>query len=728
MKRFTWLMAQMAVAFSCFAQFTSGAFLLTEGQYGSSSGGLFWLSPETMTFGEISASQQVNGVGYGETSQYATIYGDKVYVTSKQSGAYGGGVLTIADAQSVQNQKIFSELASDGHNYDGRAFCGVSETKGYLGTSNGIFVINLVTQEVVKFIEGTQCGYGAGETINGGWYQYDVYWNQIGSMIRVGNRVFASQQNRGLLVIDAESDEIETIISAESFAGSFGDLILSKDGNLWTTTCQTENYSYDQNPETNTLVKIDPYELTIESIELEHKVSVSWATWRTPMMQALKNRNVILWRDVYYTFEQVGAPQICYYDIDKQEEGVLVDLSEIDPNYSIYSGICVDPETDNVYVPVASNSGYGPWYLLIFNSLGEQIEAPINIPIGDWSDYPAMMVFTDDYAPQFMIEDECTINIGETVEFKLVDIVSDKDNIDAAIIVDVESVNDDNILTAEISNGSLKLSKNQLGLTSFKLIANSNGKIMTKEIVVKDPIIDAEKIILDNTEVELKVDESIQLGVTVLPDDASNKIVAWSSSDERVATVEDGVVTAKSIGEAVITVSTTDGTSLMATCVVTVVPTLATSITLDITEREATEGDEFTLTATVLPVNATNASVVWSSSDDRVATVEDGLVKVLKAGVATITVSTTDGSNLSATCVISAFSGIITFNNDECKISVINNNVYISGISNNMTVAIYTIDGVQIFADVAIDETMSVTMPQGVYIVKVGGLTKVVSI
>ncbi len=104
------------------------------------------------------------------------------------------------------------------------------------------------------------------------------------------------------------------------------------------------------------------------------------------------------------------------------------------------------------------------------------------------------------------------------------------------------------------------------------------------------------------------------------------------------------------------------------------------------------------------------------------------MVKVLKAGVATITVSTTDGSNLSATCVISAFSGIITFNNDECKISVINNNVYISGISNNMTVAIYTIDGVQIFADVAIDETMSVTMPQGVYIVKVGGLTKVVSI
>lgn len=732
MKRFTWLMAQMAVAFSCFAQFTSGAFLLTEGQYGSSSGGLFWLSPETMTFGEISASQQVNGVGYGETSQYATIYGDKVYVTSKQAGAYGGGVLTIADALSIQNQKIFSELPSDGHNYDGRAFCGVSETKGYLGTSNGIFVINLVTQEVVKFIEGTQCGYGVGETINGGWYQYDVYWNQIGSMIRVGNRVFASQQNRGLLVIDAESDEIETIISAESFAGSFGDLILSKDGNLWTTTCQTENYSYDQNPETNTLIKIDPYELTVESIELEHKVSVSWATWRTPMMQALKNRNVILWRDVYYTdyttWEQVGAPQICYYDIDEQEEGVLVDLSEIDPNYSIYSGICVDPETDNVYVPVASNSGYGPWYLLIFNSVGEQIGTPINIPIGDWSDYPAMMVFTDDYAPQFIIEDECAINIGETVEFKLVDIVSDKDNIDAAIVVDVESVDDGNILTAEVSNGRLKLSKNQLGMTSFKLIANSNGKIVTKEIVVKDPIVDAEEIVLDKSEVELKVNESIQLGVAVLPDNTTNKIVAWSSSDESVATVEDGVVTAKSIGEAIVTVGTTDGTNLTATCVVTVVPTLATSITLDITKREATEGDEFMLTATILPVNATNTSVVWSSSDESVATVEDGLVKVLKAGEATITAYTTDGSNLSATCVISAFSGITTFNNDECNVSVINSDIYISGISSNTTVVIYTIDGIQIFAGVATDETMSVTMPQGVYIVKVGGLTKVVGI
>lgn len=489
MKKIIFLVAFLATTITSMAQFSNGSFLLTEGQYGSSSGGLFWLDPETGSLGS-SVSQEVNGAGYGETSQFATIYGDKLYVTSKQAGSYGGGLLTVADAATAKNIYIFSSMSNDGHNYDGRAFCGVTESKGYMGTSNGIFVIDLEDNQVVKLIEGSDCGYGIGEAIDGGYYQYDVYYHQIGSMVRVGDCVFASKQNEGILVIDIATDEIIYTISAEEFGGSFGELIQSKDGMLWTTACSTENYSYDHTPELNKLVMIDPY--TCEAIEIptEHKVSVSWATWRHGMMQACEHSNKILWKDVCYfdwmMYEQVGAPQILYYDIETGEEGVFVDLTTINPDYSIYAGFSVDPETDNVYVPVASNSGYGPWFLLVFDPQGTLIVDPISIPIGDWSDYPSMTLFTDDYTPEFTLDDKYILDVNDKIEFNLADIVFDKDNTQNGIIVDILNVENPEIATAEIADNKLTLWMKGQGLTTITLKALSNGKSTTKTITLSE--------------------------------------------------------------------------------------------------------------------------------------------------------------------------------------------------------------------------------------------------
>ncbi|MBR6191455.1 MAG: Ig-like domain-containing protein, partial [Prevotella sp.] len=74
------------------------------------------------------------------------------------------------------------------------------------------------------------------------------------------------------------------------------------------------------------------------------------------------------------------------------------------------------------------------------------------------------------------------------------------------------------------------------------------------------------------------------------------------------------------------------------------------SITLSQTEAAMTVGGEtLTLTPTVLPAEATNKSVTWTSSDETVATVTDGGVTAVAAGTATITVTTTDGAK-TATC------------------------------------------------------------------------------
>lgn len=74
---------------------------------------------------------------------------------------------------------------------------------------------------------------------------------------------------------------------------------------------------------------------------------------------------------------------------------------------------------------------------------------------------------------------------------------------------------------------------------------------------------------LDKTSAELEVGDTLKLTATIEPADATNQNVSWSSSNVEVATVENGTVTAKAVGTAVITVKTADG-GKEATCTITV--------------------------------------------------------------------------------------------------------------------------------------------------------------
>ena len=112
-------------------------------------------------------------------------------------------------------------------------------------------------------------------------------------------------------------------------------------------------------------------------------------------------------------------------------------------------------------------------------------------------------------------------------------------------------------------------------------------------------------------------------------------------------------MTAVAAGEAEITVTTTDGAKT-ATCAVTVTASAVAveSVSLNKTELSLIVGAEETLTATVLPENADNKAVTWSSSDESVATVDaNGKVKAIAIGEAVITVTTADGGK-TASCTV----------------------------------------------------------------------------
>ena len=162
----------------------------------------------------------------------------------------------------------------------------------------------------------------------------------------------------------------------------------------------------------------------------------------------------------------------------------------------------------------------------------------------------------------------------------------------------------------------------------------------------------ATAIALNKSETSLNVGDTEQLTATVSPELASQE-VTWASSDETIATVDtNGLVTAVAVGEVVITATTTDGSNLSAECNVTVVLPTATAIALNKSETSLNVGDTEQLIATVSPELASQ-EVTWASSDETIASVDaNGLVTAVAVGEAVITATTTDGSNLSASCTV----------------------------------------------------------------------------
>ena len=170
----------------------------------------------------------------------------------------------------------------------------------------------------------------------------------------------------------------------------------------------------------------------------------------------------------------------------------------------------------------------------------------------------------------------------------------------------------------------------------------------------------AQSITMSQTTASVTEGEQLQLTATVLPEPAASQALTWTSSNTAVATVDaNGLVSTIAPGTATITATTTDGTNLSATCALTVTKILASLITIAPTSVNAVEGSQAQLTATVLPAKAASQALTWTSSNTAVATVDaNGLVSIVGVGTAIIQVTTTDGSNLSATCAVTGIAGV----------------------------------------------------------------------
>ena len=203
------------------------------------------------------------------------------------------------------------------------------------------------------------------------------------------------------------------------------------------------------------------------------------------------------------------------------------------------------------------------------------------------------------------------------------------------------------------------------GTATISVWSSDGEKSATCEVTVQSKYISVTGITLDNETLTLDVNKTAQLTATVQPSNANNKSVKWSTSSSSIVSVSAqgnvATLTAKSAGEAIITVEAVEG-GYTKQCKVTVTIPVS-SISLSQTAATIAFGQTLTLTATVQPTNASNSEIEWSSSNPAIASVSDGVVTAgTTSGNVTITAKSKSNPEVTATCKVTVKSEIILVN------------------------------------------------------------------
>ncbi len=248
---------------------------------------------------------------------------------------------------------------------------------------------------------------------------------------------------------------------------------------------------------------------------------------------------------------------------------------------------------------------------------------------------------------------ELEIGIGETA--KLTATVTPEDATDPTV---TWLSGDENIATVT-NTGDVT------GITAGSTLiyaSTSNGITETCRVTVLPGEIEVTGITLTNTQLVLVEGNTSSITAIIAPADATDKSVVWTLDNNEIVSLDidgaDVTVNALLQGNAVVTATTANG--LTAICEITVLPNFisATDLSVIPSELELTVGETRNLTAILTPDNASDKTLTWRSSDEKVATVDyEGLVTATGVGEALIYVSSSNG--LTATCKVKVNPGFI---------------------------------------------------------------------
>ena len=471
--------------------YTEGTIILNEEWFGHTNGGLNYITPNNEVI--YQAYERENpGMSFGCTSQYGTIWNDKLIVISKQPDdggdvLRGGGCVVIADAKTMKKiGGYYDRPTFDGASGDGRAVAGATEDKIYVTTSNGVYVLDISDVENPEVI-----GHLASSD-NG-----DLYSGQVGDIINGGKYVYAVMQSTGILCIDPLTDEVVKTIEDANAQG----VTQTADGTVWYATI-SEGHSV--------FVGIDPETLEeTERIDMPAEigtVACGWGAWRSTAFKGDHSTD-----NLWFT---TGAGSIVgggtyYYRFNPKTD----DPTTIEPFFSLaglkgvngfgeeveqmnYGTSVFDPRNNRLIVMTgrkgAASGQYRDHWLHFVDGTSAEITRTFKLTPYYW--FQSLPILPDKHDAVIGLEDMNLLISDGAAEIDLSELVTDEDNINANIrlsLVDAPAVLVENDETSQkvaevsLTGKKLTVTPQSVGEHTFTLAAQSNGRTVTKTINVK---------------------------------------------------------------------------------------------------------------------------------------------------------------------------------------------------------------------------------------------------
>lgn len=463
-------------------QFTNGVIFVNEDRYGPNQGSLNYFNYDTNEM-EYNVFAQVNpDVKLGVTTQSGQLFGDRLFLVSKQangseaSGSTYGSRLAVLDAVTLKQQgSVLRFGTSPDSVYDGRSYCGVTPDKGYVSTNAGIFVFDVPSMSITGSIDGTM------SSAKGDYNS--IYKDQCGDMVRFGQYVFAVQQGRGLHVIDPVTDAVVTTLEFPNIVTVF----VTGGGNLYVANNSREIYDFSGGPYEANFTRIDPLTLTpAEVYQLEGTCGAmsSWGAWRHCMVCVDPHAE-----RVYYNYDEYQN-SISAYDFTTREftdafitlpEGVEINWDGTQEMQGIYSSaISFDPHTGDMVVQTIeaapmSYQNFNHNWVLFYDANTWELKRQVRLRDAYW--FPAMAVYPDVCEPTVFI-DEQVLAQGETAVIDLLHAVHDADNMVALAVSRAVSA-DESVVRTSVVGTELRLEPVETGRTNVTVTTDSNGKLAT---------------------------------------------------------------------------------------------------------------------------------------------------------------------------------------------------------------------------------------------------------
>lgn len=364
------------------ADYTQGIIWVNEDWYGHQNSTVNYLLPDDPdgVFWKYRIIQAENpGMELGCTNQYGALWHDRLYLIAKQEKDPGatitGGRITVADAKTMKILHQQSLIDPSGAQCDGRGFLGVDEHKGYISTSNGVWIFDLDNYTVTGQVEGSANPNADGDNDKPNTDPTgSLYHGQSGMMVSAAGKVFVAHQQYGLLVVDPAEDKVVKAISMDIVqeGAGIGSIVKSKDGYLWLSIAKNLQGT---GATLNYIVRLDPSTLTYEIIEIPEDMyppSNSWYAWTPDAFVASTVQNCLYWKggpNRWFT-----GTKIYKFDCDTREQSLFIDLEEEGANWKLYGcAIGVHPVTDEIYMALYHEFGTPTYITRRYSPSGEKI-------------------------------------------------------------------------------------------------------------------------------------------------------------------------------------------------------------------------------------------------------------------------------------------------------------------------------------------------------------------